>query len=297
MTKRQNISLRRGLTLVEVSVSTLLVSLLIIGSLNAVSMSTRLAQSSMQRAAGTALAEGLLEEVLDQAYVDSTNPGFGPETGETSNDRSLFDDVDDYDAWTESPPVDLAGTVLAPDDWERSITVNHVDANDPNNAQEDRTDTGVKRITASVTFRGEIMATLTALRTRSAISIVPASETHNATERNAVSNLPPIAVAQADATYGVEQVTVFFDATGSLDPDGDSLSFAWDFSDGNSATGLLASHTFSNTGTFVRSFPVTLAVSDSAGATDTTTILITVEPSAEMQKKTNLTGPPEGPPT
>ncbi|MEE2759436.1 MAG: PKD domain-containing protein [Candidatus Thermoplasmatota archaeon] len=43
---------------------------------------------------------------------------------------------------------------------------------------------------------------------------------------------------------------VQFSATGSSDPDGDPLSFAWKFGDENVATGQTASHTYNTQGTF-----------------------------------------------
>jgi len=61
--------------------------------------------------------------------------------------------------------------------------------------------------------------------------------------------------------------TVDFDASASTDPEGDDLSFDWDFGDGNLGFGITASNTFNSADTFT----VTLEVTDAVGATDTTT--------------------------
>ena len=59
-------------------------------------------------------------------------------------------------------------------------------------------------------------------------------------------------------TSGEAPLTVSFDASASSDPDGDLLSYVWDFGDGNTDSGITASHTFDQVGNFT----VTLTASD-----------------------------------
>jgi PKD repeat protein len=70
-------------------------------------------------------------------------------------------------------------------------------------------------------------------------------------------NNPP--VANPGGPYqGATGQPIAFSGTGSSDPDGDNLSYAWDFGDGGTATGATASHTYSVAGSYL----VTLTVTD-----------------------------------
>ena len=80
--------------------------------------------------------------------------------------------------------------------------------------------------------------------------------------------------AAASATPGTVQTgqAAAFKGTGSRDPDpGDTLAYAWTFDDGATATGLVASHTFttagSHTGTLTVTDPTGLQASASASVT------------------------------
>ncbi|MCP4107562.1 MAG: PKD domain-containing protein, partial [Desulfobacteraceae bacterium] len=56
---------------------------------------------------------------------------------------------------------------------------------------------------------------------------------------------------------------ITFDASGSYDPEGQGLSYAWDFGDGSTGTGVTPVHTFAAVGDYA----VTLTVTDSQGQT------------------------------
>ena len=57
------------------------------------------------------------------------------------------------------------------------------------------------------------------------------------------------AAASAATTSGLSPLTVNFTAAGSSDPDGDPLSYAWDFGDGTTGSGLTTSHLYTTNGT------------------------------------------------
>jgi PKD repeat protein len=89
-------------------------------------------------------------------------------------------------------------------------------------------------------------------------------------------NNPPVAVASANPTSGPAPLAVQFTGSGSSDPDGDALSYAWDL-DGDGAhddsTAANPSFTYATAGTY----QVTLRVTDARGASSTSApVTITV---------------------
>jgi PKD repeat protein len=89
------------------------------------------------------------------------------------------------------------------------------------------------------------------------------------------ANEPPVAVATADPTTGTAPLTVKFDGTGSSDPDGNPLTFAWDL-DGDGAYDDSAATQPSYTYTTSGSYTAKLRVTDSGGASATDSVTIEV---------------------
>ena len=79
------------------------------------------------------------------------------------------------------------------------------------------------------------------------------------------ANGVPTASLTASPTSGPVPLDVSFDGSGSRDPEGQALTYLWDFGDGATleTTGPTTSHTYSTAGTYT----ATLRVRDSAGAT------------------------------
>ncbi|WP_033443544.1 PQQ-dependent sugar dehydrogenase [Saccharothrix sp. NRRL B-16314] len=82
----------------------------------------------------------------------------------------------------------------------------------------------------------------------------------------------PIAKAAADKTSGAAPLSVAFSSAGSSDPDGDPITFAWNFGDGGTSTAANPQHTYSGNGAYT----ATLTVTDSTGRTATASVQITV---------------------
>jgi PKD repeat protein len=94
-----------------------------------------------------------------------------------------------------------------------------------------------------------------------------------------VKNYFPTADAGSDITVFEDKI-IDFDGSGSSDVNHDIVSYEWDLDDGSTATGITASKSFENAG----SYHVTLTVIDNDGAYDKDTITVTVlnlEPTAK----------------
>ena len=80
------------------------------------------------------------------------------------------------------------------------------------------------------------------------------------------NNLPPVAIINNEAPNGL---TVQFNGGASYDPEGLPLTeYLWNFGDGNTATGVTPSHTFSSTSTYT----ISLQVKDADQQTNSTNL-------------------------
>lgn len=87
-------------------------------------------------------------------------------------------------------------------------------------------------------------------------------------------NRAPVAKFEVVQTNGL---SIEVDASDSSDPDGDALSYGWNFGDGSAAvTGKTASHTYAAAG----SYQVTLTATDPDGLKDTATATVSVQATA-----------------
>jgi MYXO-CTERM domain-containing protein len=101
-------------------------------------------------------------------------------------------------------------------------------------------------------------------------------------------NLVP--VAEPNGPYNaVAGNAITFSSSGSSDPDGTIVSYAWDFGDGNSGSGASPTHTYGSQGTFT----VELTVTDDRGATGAATTTATITP-APLPPTADAGGPYSG---
>ncbi|VAW75537.1 hypothetical protein MNBD_GAMMA13-974 [hydrothermal vent metagenome] len=86
-----------------------------------------------------------------------------------------------------------------------------------------------------------------------------------------VADQPPL--ASVGGPYIANSgVPIIFDGFGSFDPDGGSLTYAWDFGDGSFGSGVAPSHTYSTAGTNTVLLIVSDGVKESAIAVTTATV-------------------------
>ncbi|MCC5841199.1 MAG: PKD domain-containing protein [Opitutales bacterium] len=80
-----------------------------------------------------------------------------------------------------------------------------------------------------------------------------------------VANQAPVAFVSWNVGGGQAPLIVNFTGENSYDPDGDDITFLWNFGDGNTSTEINPTHTFATPG----DYSVTLTVTDDGGATGT----------------------------
>gem|GEM_PF-698801 len=86
------------------------------------------------------------------------------------------------------------------------------------------------------------------------------------------TNQAPVAVASATPTKGPGPLTVTFSSNGSLDPEGQPLSYAWTFGDNTTSTDANPTHTYTQNGQYT----ARLSVSDGVNTTLATPLFIRV---------------------
>lgn len=274
---------RHGFTLAEVAISTVLVGLLIVAGMRTVGASIGNSNGASNRLRALRIAEDLMHEILQAEYKEPTDAALfgveGSEAAGATGPRTLWDDVDDYKAWTASPPQSKDGVALSGGSgWRHWVEVKQVAPSDYSVALADTDDRGAKRIRVFVSYNGQALATLTAVRTKSWVEPIPDPLNDRTSGSRPATNYGPFAVATATPVIGSKPLSVQFDATTSSDPEGDPLTYSWDMGDGATRTGARPQFVFDNPGASPLVRNVVLTVTDPQGAQATATITITVNP-------------------
>jgi prepilin-type N-terminal cleavage/methylation domain-containing protein len=155
---------QRGLSLLEVMVSTVLVGVCLVAALRALGMTLFTQTGMADDAVAACLADDLLYEVLQKRYADSSGASEVQVDGdEAAEQKTSFDDVDDYHGWEENPPQDASGQAISGlGDWTRKVQVELVEPAEPTKVS--ASDQGLKRITVEASKGGRVRAVRSGLR-------------------------------------------------------------------------------------------------------------------------------------
>ena len=154
---------RRAASLIEAAVCVAIVGGLAAAAITASGQTMRARDAANDRVRAHQLATDLMNEVRGQKYYVGNGILGSLLVTLVGQSRSSFDEVSDYNGFTNSPPTDLGGTQLADSQWVRTVSVYYVTASNPDATS--LIDTGVKRIDVVVKKNRRVLATLTALRT------------------------------------------------------------------------------------------------------------------------------------
>jgi MSHA pilin protein MshD len=113
---------QRGVTLIELIVSIVIVAIAAAAVLGVLAMNTAASADPMLRHQASAIAEAYLEEILLRSFSD-------PDGVDGEGSRAAFDDLDDYDGLTDVGARDQFGNAIAGlDAYTVSVTVSNSSA-------------------------------------------------------------------------------------------------------------------------------------------------------------------------
>jgi type II secretory pathway pseudopilin PulG len=144
----------KGFTIMEAAISVAIVGILMASSMTAMGQIAKARLVQAERRSAYELNLQLMTEILSQYFVD---PG-------TNTTRATFNGVNDYNAYTETPPTRKDGTTLSDyTSWTRSVVVAYVDPTNPANTLSSST---LERITVTTTAPSGKKYTMVGLRSQ-----------------------------------------------------------------------------------------------------------------------------------
>jgi hypothetical protein len=120
---------RRGFTLIEAALATMIVGLGVVAMLQLLTVGTMANLEGGKVVTGLNLARNVREFSLPLKFKSPTNPtGWGVDGGESLSNPKGWDDIDDLAGVTFDPPIDGAGNQMTNyPGWKQKVTVQTVD--------------------------------------------------------------------------------------------------------------------------------------------------------------------------
>ena len=168
----------------------------------------------------------------------------------------------------------ITGSIQASPNTTYTIEFFSLSSINPSGYGEGRTFIGSIPVTTDATGEASFapgFETSTRVKYVTATATDPAGNTSEFSQEFGHNN-PPVAVIGFTARTVNEGTAVFFNGSGSTDPDGDPLTYAWDFGDGVTDTGVGPVHKYLDNGTYT----VKLTVDDGFGGVTSTTATVVV---------------------
>lgn len=154
---------RRGFTLIETAMATIIVGVGIVSTMSLFSMCTVQNRAGGQMTAAMMLAGNIQEAMANLTFSDPVTgrTTFGPETGES---LATYNDIDDFEGLTFSPPIDsLRNQITELSNYSQIISVVPVypsqissNTNDASPAIPETTYTGACRVRVRVLYRSNV---------------------------------------------------------------------------------------------------------------------------------------------
>jgi len=156
-TFRSNRPRRSGFTLIEAALVTTIISFGVLAMLQLLAVGTVSNNDGAQMSTAINLAKGIREMMVGMSIADPATPThWGSEAGEN---LATYNDIDDFDGKTYSPPIDARRTSIAAlNDWSQSIRVQTVDPNLLTSTVPNGT-TAAVRVTVTVSHNGKQITT------------------------------------------------------------------------------------------------------------------------------------------
>lgn len=122
--------LQRGATLVELVMTIVIISVAIAGVVGAFGLISGRSADTLNQTRAVELAQLYIDEIITKKYDDATPQGGEPKYSgacnigaESGENRSNFDDVDDYNGLTDDPPSNAQGPLSGYDDFVVNVSV------------------------------------------------------------------------------------------------------------------------------------------------------------------------------
>lgn len=147
---------RQGFTLIEAALVTTIISFGVLAMLQLLAVGTVSNNDGAEMSTAINLAKSIRELMIGMPIADPTTPtNWGSEPGEVLGGPAGYDDIDDFDGKTYSPPIDARRTSIAAlPDWSQTIRVQTVDPNLLTSTVPNGT-TAAVRVTVTVSRNGK----------------------------------------------------------------------------------------------------------------------------------------------